>query len=250
MGYLGGKYKVRYQISEYINSLSPRKYLEAFCGYAWVGERVRCQSRTFCDLNLDLVLMWQALVKGWKPPTSISEEEYVALRDNPTPSALRGFAGTACAFGGGFFNTYARDKRDPYKNFAAQGARQFANRMRSLRTASFHHMDYRKALDTFDADVVYLDPPYEGTSAYVAVEPFDSAKFWQEVRERSDGKRRILVSEYKAPPDFTVVLTSYSRMGLSTRSDNGLQKDLREERLFEFQPPKGRRQASFASIWE
>jgi hypothetical protein len=201
-------------------------------------------------LNENVVMMWQALLKGWKPPTRVSEEEYAQLREETKPSALRGFVGTTCAFGGGFFNTYARDKKDKTKNFAAQGARQFARRILGLKGAVFTCQDYRTAMDSVDADVIYLDPPYENTSVYVGVEPFDSKMFWDEVRKRSDGKRRILVSEYQAPKDFTTVFTTYSRMGLSTKAEVGLQKELREEHVFEYEPPKGRRQVSFASIWE
>jgi hypothetical protein len=250
VGYLGGKYRLRYELSEYINSLSPRIYLEAFCGYAWVGERVRCPKRHFSDLNENVILMWQALLSGWQPPLSVSEAEYAALRSDLKPSALRGFVGTTCAFGGGFFHTYARDKKGTTKNYAAQGARQFARRILGLKGAIFTHRDYRFAMDAVDADVVYLDPPYADTSEYVGVEPFDSIAFWNEVRRRSDGSRRILVSEYKAPDDFTVVFTAYSRMGLSTKGERGLQKELRKECVFEYQPPKGRRQVSFSSLWE
>jgi hypothetical protein len=247
-GIFGGKYKIRYQLAEYINSLSPRVYLEAFCGYAWVGERVRCPQRHFSDLNENVVMMWQALLKGWQPPTAVSEEEYVVLKNETKASALRGFVGTTCAFGGGFFNTYARDKKDKDKNFAAAGARQMLRRVHGLRGSIFTFRDYRTALDSVDADVVYLDPPYRGTSEYVGVEAFDSDLFWNEIRKRSDGSRRILVSEYQAPSDFTVVMTTYSRMGLSTKAEVGLQKELREERVFEYQPPKGRRMVSFASL--
>lgn len=237
-------------MADYINSLSPRTYLEAFCGYCWVGERVRCPIRYFSDLNHDLVLMWQALLKGWKPPTHVSEEEYVKLKQDPEPSALRGFVGTACAFGGGFFNTYARAGHCKSHNFAAQGVRQMRRRILGLKGSEFWFLDYRKAMDRADADVIYLDPPYENTSEYVAVEPFDSNAFWDEVRKRSDGRRRILVSEYRCPSDFTVVMRAKSRMGLSTRSENGLQKELRDEIVVEYEPPKKRRMVSFASLLE
>jgi hypothetical protein len=200
-------------------------------------------------LNENVVMMWQALLKGWQPPTAVSEEEYVALKNETKASALRGFVGTTCAFGGGFFNTYARDKKDKDKNFAAQGARQMLRRVHGLRGTVFTHEDYRAAMDSIAADVVYLDPPYRGTSPYVGVEPFDSDLFWNEVRKRSDGSKRILVSEYSAPSDFTIVMTTKSRMGLSTRSaGGGLQKELRTENVYEFDPPKGRRMVSFASL--
>ena len=34
---------------------------------------------------------------------AVSEEEYVALKNESKASALRGFVGTTCAFGGVFF---------------------------------------------------------------------------------------------------------------------------------------------------
>ena len=85
---------------------------------------------------------------------------------------------------------------------------------------------------------------------YVRVELFDSAKFWDEIRKRSDGKRRILVSEYKAPSDFTIVMKMQSRMGLRSKDDgNKLKNELREERLFEYNPPRGRAMAAFGTLF-
>jgi len=236
-GYMGGKFRIRYQIAEYINSLSPRVYMEPFCGFCWVGERVRCPVRHFSDINADVILMWQELQRGWKPPTQMTAEEFGALKRQPGPSALRGFAGTCCAYGGELLRGgFARDKQGV--NYAAQGARQLGRRILGLRGATFACMDYRAALDSTDADVVYLDPPYAGTRDYGQ---FDSVQFWTEVRRRSGGRRRILVSEYEAPEDFTVVLATRSRMGLRVGSRNALEHELREEKLFEFNPPDNNR---------
>lgn len=249
MSYLGGKFKMRYQISAYINQLSPRVYLEPFCGFCWVGERVRARRRYFSDLNENIVLMWQALQQGWKPPTKLSEEEYDALKKQTQPSALRGFAGTAASFGGIWFSNYACNERKT--NYAAVGARQLQRRMHGLRSAFFRYCDYREAMDKVHADVIYLDPPYAGVTSYAAAGAFDSAVFWDTVRHYSDGSRRILVSEYDAPKDFSKVLTGYSRMGLRsvTLERTDLHQPLREENLYEYQPPLGRRMVSFASLY-
>lgn len=249
MGYLGGKYKIRYQVSEYINALSPKTYLEPFCGYAWVGERVRAKHRFFSDLNQDLILMWQGLLKGWKPPEHVSEELYLSLR-HAEPSALRGFAGTACAFGCVWFGGYARDPKNP-KNFARTGSRQLVRRINSMRhNSEFHYRGYIEAMDAVKADVIYLDPPYANTSEYKgAGERFDSDAFWEEVRRRSDGRRRILVSEYAAPADFSIVLKAQSRMGLRVGTGTDLQHDLRDEILVEFNPPK-RSRITFTSLFD
>lgn len=249
MGYVGGKHRIRYEVAEYINALTPKFYLEAFCGLCWVGEQVRARRRVFSDLNQDVILMWQALKKGWNPPNKITEEEYDAIRKNKTPSALRGFAGTHCAFGGVFLSTYARSADGT--NFAQQGARVLKRRMRTMSANSeWHYLDYARAIECFnEADVIYLDPPYIGTTSYSVNDSdggFDHEVFWQFVREHSDGTRRILVSEYVAPADFTVVLETTSRMGLATKAEGGgLQKDLRREIVVEYNPPRLRKRVVF-----
>lgn len=52
--------------------------------------------------------------------------------------------------------------------------------------------------------VVYCDPPYANTASYDEGS-FDSAKFWDFVREKSK-TNKVFVSEYSAPPDFKKVL--------------------------------------------
>lgn len=253
MSYLGGKFRVRYQVSELINGLAPRTYLEPFCGYCWVGERVRCPRRFFSDANKSLVLMWQALQTGWVPPTSMTEKEFLSVRERGEISALRGFIESSCSFngcwGGGFKGT------GKWEDPAPSASRALRRRIRSLAGAVFHHRDYLKAFDSVDADIIYCDPPYADVyQRYMdgwSSTSFSTDRFWDEVRKRSDGRRRILVSEYAAPADFTVVLAAHSRMGLTARNESGdLTREKRLEKVFEYQPPKGRRMVSFGSLIE
>jgi hypothetical protein len=164
-------------------------------------------------------------------------------------SALRGFIGTACTFACDMAGGYARDKDGT--NYALIRGRQLLRRVSSIRhNAVFQHVDYLQAMDTVKADVVYLDPPYANTQQYSGV-LFDYESFWDGVRQRSDGTRRILISEYAAPGDFTLVMQAKSRMGLRTRDEDAdLVHDIRAENLYEYQPPKGRAQVSFASFLE
>jgi DNA adenine methylase len=194
-------------------------------------------------------MMWQALLTGWKPPTEVSEELFQKLKKTKKHSALRGFVGTACTFAcdmgsGG----YARDKVGT--NYALIRGRQLLRRVSSLKHNSvFGHYDYRVSMDNAtEADVVYLDPPYANTQQYKQGIEFNYDSFWDEVRKRSDGKRRILISEYTAPSDFTLVLHAKSRTGLRIKdADANMVHELRADNLYEYQPPKGRALVSFAS---
>lgn len=227
-------------------------YLEPFCGLCWVGERVHAHKRVFSDLNHDVILMWRELKNGWIPPTKIGEEEYTAIRKSKGPTALRGFAGTHCSFGGLFLNTYARSADGT--NFAAQGSRVCRRRIRTMAGNSyFIHGDYLGAIKRVSqADVIYCDPPYIGTTEYT-VGSFNHDEFWETVRKLtvdSKGKRRIIVSEYTAPSDFTVVMEINSRMGLATKAENGkLQKDLRREIVVEFNPRLMRKRVFFGDLY-
>ena len=236
--YLGGKYRVRYQISEYINALAPKVYLEPFCGMCWVGQRVRATERYFSDANEDLVLMWKALQTGWKPPVSVTEEQYALLR-TAGPSALRGFVGINCSFGGKWFGGFARSEG---RNYADEGSRGLVKQAGGLLKATFKWADYRAAFDSIDADVIYCDPPYAGTTEYDGVKQWVPDVFWDVVRERSVSTT-VIVSEYAAPDDFHIVMETESRMGLS--SVTGIQK--RRECLFSFRPVR-RSRVSFASL--
>ena len=62
-----------------------------------------------------------------------------------------------------------------------------------------------------DGDVVYCDPPYEGTDGYGR--GFDHEAFWQWCRTRDFP---VYVSEYRAPEDFISVWSKEKRRLLSS----------------------------------
>jgi hypothetical protein len=213
---------------------------------------VHATKRVFSDLNHDVMLMWKELKKGWIPPTKITEEEYAAIRKSPGPSALRGFAGTHCSFGGLFLNTYARSADGT--NFAEQGSRVCRRRIRTMaRNSYFICADYMRAISLVpQADVIFCDPPYIGTTEYT-VGSFNHEEFWENIRKLTTdakGNKRIMVSEYTAPADFTIVLDLQSRMGLATKAEDGsLQKDLRRELVVEYNPPLMRKRVFFGDLY-
>lgn len=57
-----------------------------------------------------------------------------------------------------------------------------------------------------EGDVVYADPPYEGTYQGFTVE-FDHERFWNWCRCQAKLGVKVFVSEYNAPEDFIEVLS-------------------------------------------
>lgn len=223
MRYLGGKSRIAKQIAAYLKSVRQpgQLYIEPFCGACWVLQEME-NPRQASDVVEDLILLWQALQTDWQPPTQVSEDEYKALR-GAAPSALRGFVGFGCSFGGKWFGGYARHY--PVSNYAATSARSVNKQRKLLTGVNFCHQSYA-TLDPIDA-LIYCDPPYADTTHYGAAKGFDSVVFWRVVRGWSQ-HNIVIVSEYKAPDDFECVLEIPTK--LSLREANGCAP--RTERLF------------------
>ena len=104
---MGGKSRISKELSEVILSHTDKRdvYIEPFVGGGAMAEKMSAHFAKVIlnDLHEDLMLMWDAVLnKGWIPPTEVSFEEYQELR-NAEPSALRGFVGFSCSFGGKWF---------------------------------------------------------------------------------------------------------------------------------------------------
>lgn len=184
------------------------------------------------DAQRDLVMMWEALQQGWDPPTHVSEEEWRALRDG-APSPLRAFAGFGCSFGGRFFGGYARGAATS-PNFAAQAARRLSPIADELRARPvwFEHCDYA-AWTIRPGDVVYLDPPYAGTTPYTAsrsgLERFDHVRFWNIAEEWRASGAHVYVSEFTAPSGWDVVWEKQRTTGVGGYNP---ERATRVDRLF------------------
>jgi site-specific DNA-adenine methylase len=113
--YQGGKTRIGkelYQVMTHIEKLLYNRklpLLEPFCGMCGVTQHFSDGRKIYAsDINEDIVLMWQHVMKGWKPRLNISEEYYNKLRYDKTSSPERGFFGTSCSFTG----RYQKSKND------------------------------------------------------------------------------------------------------------------------------------------
>ena len=220
-GYQGGKANLANRIGKFIQEAHPHidYYVEPFCGMANVTRHVTAVYRVANDLHPAIKCLWDALKGGWVPPTSVSKEEYLRLKDSQTMTPLKAFAGLSLGFGGNWFGTYARarasDIWNGHKYCDAQGFYDFCKfkqscllkELNNLRDVSFTCLDY-KDLYIPEGAVVYCDPPYQSTEGYKSGDlqsylPFDCEEFWQWVRDLSY-HAHVYVSELTAPEDFVV----------------------------------------------
>ena len=226
MQYMGGKSRLAKRITEAIlaDTSVRENYLEPFLGGGSVFSEIsrHFKTSTASDGQEDLALMWRGLIFGtFTPPMELTEEEWRELRD-AEPSALRGFAGYGCSFGGRFFEGYARNKTGT--NYAAQTARSLARDLEKIprdRVQQVWHADYRDFTPGVGT-VVYCDPPYANTKHYASkrsqLESFDSGEFWKTMDDWADAGAHVYVSEFTAPEHWEPVWHVSRSTGLGVQS--------------------------------
>lgn len=179
------------------------------------------------DSHEDLVLLWQAVLNGWVPPTQVSLQQYENLR-NDSPSALRGFAGFGGAsWGGKWFGGYARGDG---RNYADESSRAISRQALNMRNVTVTRKNF-KALTAKIGDVFYCDPPYAGTTGYTST--FDSADFWSTAERWAQEGADVFVSEYSAPTGWPVVWAKTRTRDMKSKLTNAVQVT---EKLFHLTP--------------
>ena len=228
MRYSGGKSRVKKQISGYLNeSRQPgQPYWEPFVGPCWVLMGITGDDLTFAsDACQPLILMWQRLQRGWRPPEQVTKTQYAAARRGEYDAATTAFVGFGCSWGGMWFAGYARGEG---RNWAKESQASALKKARATQHVHFFAADFLTCYPPAQGCLIYCDPPYAGTTGYKAEGPFDHAAFWERVRWYEAHGHTCVVSEYEAPDDFGCVLEIPTRTSLTTRNE----KERRTERLF------------------
>lgn len=227
MRYLGGKSRLAKRIGAAIleNTNQRGQYIEPMIGGGSVFFELapHFQKSFGGDIQEDLILMYQALADGWTPPDTLTEDEWRELRDSP-PSALRAFAGFGCSFGGKFFGGYGR-ARDGRRNLAAEARRTLVAYQRVMPNLSsapiFIHGRFDEWLPP-PGSVVYLDPPYAGTTGYTSkrsgVPIFDHDEFWATATRWAQSGVHVFVSEFNAPEGWAPIWERERSVGVGTTS--------------------------------
>lgn len=161
------------------------------------------------------------------PPEFVSEEEWRHWRKmkEVVKEPMQAFCRIGCGFGGDWMGGFARSKDKTC--YAATSKRSLMKQLPYIKNVEFRYGLYDSHKP--EGMVIYCDPPYANTTQYGAFKGFDSAKFWQTVREWS-ANNTVLVSEYVAPDDFECIAEFSSRMGLTADGERGI----RVERVFKY----------------
>jgi DNA adenine methylase len=133
-------------------------------------------------------------------------------------SAMRGFVGFGCSFGGKFFGGYARGE---CRNYALESKKSLVKNIELIKKMNFSCIGYDQVKFS-DRSLVYCDPPYEGTTKYS--HDFDHEYFWQWARELSKS-HIVLISEYSAPSDFTRVWESSHTVSIRTSQGAAVRRE-------------------------
>lgn len=219
MQYLGGKNSIAKPLSAFLLSrLAGRYFVEPFCGGLSVTAAMEpAGPRLATDAHPALFYLYKAWREGWRPSAQITDDLYQALkaRNDPT-DPMTGFVGFGCSFGGKWWGGHARPRKDGYE-YARGAARSLERKLSRCGDVIFGLESYERLAPHRDC-LVYCDPPYAQTTGYSLA--FDSARFWDHVRAWSRAGIEVLVSEYRAPPDFECLFSADKYVPLNKRDRN------------------------------
>lgn len=229
--YLGGKAKWGRKIAEIISVWrNPGVlWIDGTCGALNVV-RHAAPPRIALDLCQPLVTLLQASQAGWNPPESLSEEQYAWIKRHPDPNhPMTAFVMFGCSFGGKWGAGYARDPRQK-EGFCPVAKRSLARKMADCRDLDILHADVLTMPNPPPDSIVYLDPPYEGTTPYAGVPPFDHARLWTKGVDLTRDGALVFVSEGSGsrPPADWYLLHEFHVKGTLAGGTSGL----RAERLY------------------
>ena len=235
--YVGSKNRISKYIvpiiQKCIDENNVKIYYEPFVGGANMIDKIKCENRIGNDIHKELIAMWNELQNGWIPPSHITEEEYISVRDNKEkyPDYYVGYIGYHATFGSKYFAGYARSLKADGVTQRDQSNEAYRNTMKqvpNIKDVHFIQGDYRKY--KIKNAVIYCDPPYEGTTKYI-IKSFDYAQFWNWCREMSKDNW-IFISEYSAPDDFECIWSKENLVNFDCNRGNDISKKKRIEKLF------------------
>lgn len=166
MRYLGGKYRIRQHVAEVVARYGGgRPVWEPCCG--GLNSAGAHEGPVWCsDAEESLIALYRAVAAGWDPPAYVSEETYRAAKALAVTDPLHGFCAYGCSFGGKRWGGFASD--DTARNYARSARAALLRDVGkiALGGGSFFLSDFLSIDPQPHGCVLYLDPPYRGTTGY------------------------------------------------------------------------------------
>jgi DNA adenine methylase len=228
---MGGKTRQSSAIRRVVEDLKGLRtdYVEPFLGGGSVLSSVASlfESQTAGDVVPELVSLWQDVKSGWVPPATMTKEQWDALRLDPAPSGMKGWAAYAASYNGKYFAGYGPVASG--RDYLAESQRAILKKAQTIpETTAFVCCDYSRHHVTSNT-VVYCDPPYADTETYQGAGSFDHSRFWTVMNEWADCGALVLVHEYSAPDGWTPVLVADR---VETMNHSSASSGARQEKLF------------------
>lgn len=202
MKYQGSKRRISKFIIPIINSYRSdnQYYIEPFCGGCNVIDKIDGK-RIASDNNEYVIELCKQLSNGWLPPKDISEELFNDVKQNidKYEKHFVGYIGTQMTFGSLWFSSIRRDK---VRNMALESYNNVYKQAPHLKGIEFIHSEYYN-LELPPNSLIYCDPPYKGVTGYA--HKFDSELFYKWCEEKVKEGHIVLVSEYNAPDNWTIL---------------------------------------------
>ena len=199
-------------------------YVEPFCGGCNMIDKINHPLKIASDSNKYLIALLQKQQQGTLKPFEVSKEVWQQVKYNKDkfPMWFVGYVGFCCSFRGVPFRQFASNniqkKSDKVENYQTEQANLLKQNLSNIDFKCCSYDD----LQIPPHSVIYCDPPYMGTTGYN--NPFDSDKFWQWVREKTQEGHKVYVSEYQAPEDFTCIWQKEQTKNLGTKAQKTVEK--------------------------
>ena len=226
--YLGSKAKLSSHLLPILNNLRDegQLYVEPFMGGCNMLDKVTGR-RWGNDKHYYLVKLFEALNRGWEPPSNVSRAFYNEVKRNKDnyPPELVAFIGFGCTFGSMWWAVYACCKKDV--NYALRCKKGLMAQKEGLKGVRFTNLDYTSMVFE-ERSLIYCDPPYKGTAGY-SVE-FDYDGFWGWAWQKHWEGHTVVVSEYSAPKGVKEIASFKVKCVI----DKG-KGSFREEKVFMFE---------------
>lgn len=234
MKYMGSKSRISKDVAPIINKFIKdnhiRTYIEPFVGGCNMIEHILCDNKIGSDNNDYLISMWKDLQSGWQPPSKMSKEMYLNIKENkeeykPALVAIAGFCATYNAKWFGGYAGIVKTKIGTYRDYYDESIRNILKQVPKIQNVEFRYGDYKQYSNVKNT-LIYCDIPYQGTTQYGTSKNFNYDEFWEWSRNMSKNNI-VLISEYNAPCDFKCI---FEKQLTTTLDKNSRKKDT--EKLF------------------